>query len=142
MSGFGRVLVVVYAILALGATGRSFVQIAERFDHAPVAFTLSGFSAVVYIVATFALVLGAGSRTWYRIAWVAIGIEMAGVLIIGTLSFIEPSWFPEPTVWSWFGAGYVLIPLVLPFVGMWWLRKHPPVDRDQDAAGSAAATGR
>jgi len=26
-------------------------------------------------------------------------------------------------VWSDFGRGYVFIPLVLPFVGLWWLRR-------------------
>ncbi|MEJ3403312.1 hypothetical protein WDJ51_01070 [Rathayibacter sp. YIM 133350] len=124
VSGAGRVLIVVYAILALGATGRSMVQIIERFDVAPLAFTLSAFSALVYIVATVALILR--GRTWYRVAWAAIGIEAAGVLIVGTLSLIEPSWFPEATVWSFYGMGYLFVPLVLPWIGMWWLAKHRP----------------
>lgn len=127
MSGVGRVLVIVYAILALAATGRSFVQIAQRFEHAPLAFTLSAVSALVYILATLALVF-AGSRTWYRIAWLAICFELAGVLIIGTLSLFQPQLFPEATVWSFFGMGYLFIPLVLPFFGLWWLVKHPPAE--------------
>ena len=125
MTGIGRVLVIVYAILALAATGRSFVQIAQRFEHAPLAFTLSAISAVVYILATLALVF-AGSRTWYRVAWIAISFELAGVLLIGTLSLFSPELFPEATVWSFFGMGYLFIPLVLPFFGIWWLVKHPP----------------
>ncbi|MDL9981141.1 hypothetical protein [Microbacterium candidum] len=127
MSGIGRVLVVVYAILALGAFGRSLVQIVERYDKAPLAFTLSAVSAVVYIVATLALVF-AGSKVWYRIAWITISFEMAGVLIIGALSLVRPELFPEATVWSVFGMGYVFVPLVLPFLGMWWLAKHHPAD--------------
>ena len=55
MTGIGRVLVIVYAIMALAATGRSFVQIVQRFDEAPLAYTLSALSALVYIVATLAL---------------------------------------------------------------------------------------
>jgi len=125
MTGIGRVLVVVYAILALGATGRSVVQIIERFHHAPLAFTLSGASAVVYILATLALIFSA-STLWYRIAWVAIGFELVGVLSIGTLSLVRPDLFPEATVWSFFGSGYVFIPLVLPFLGLWWLWAHRP----------------
>lgn len=123
MTGIGRVLVVVYAILALGATGRSLVQIIERFEHAPLAFTLSAVSALVYILATLALILSA-SRTWYRIAWVAICFEMIGVLAVGTLSLVRPDLFPEATVWSFFGIGYVFVPLVLPFLGLWWLVAH------------------
>jgi len=137
MSGIGRVLVVVYAILALGATGRSVVQIIERFHHAPLAFTLSGLSALVYILATLALVFSA-SRVWYRIAWVAICFELVGVLSIGTLSLMRPELFPEATVWSFYGMGYVFVPLVLPFLGLWWLTTHRPA-RAQAAAPAVTA---
>ncbi|MFV0319113.1 MAG: hypothetical protein ACK5IN_01825 [Microbacterium sp.] len=125
MSGIGRVLVVVYGILAVGAFGRSLVQIIERFDQAPLAFTLSAVSATVYILATLALVF-AGTRAWYLVAWVAIGFELVGVLVIGSLSLIRPELFPEATVWSLFGMGYLFIPLVLPFLGLWWLMTHRP----------------
>ncbi|MRH29298.1 hypothetical protein GH740_08200 [Microbacterium sp. SYP-A9085] len=136
MTGIGRVLVVVYAVLALAAAGRSLVQIIERFAHAPLAFTLSAVSALVYILATLALVFSA-SRPWYRIAWVAISFELVGVLAIGTLSLVRPDLFPEPTVWSFYGIGYVFVPLVLPFLGLWWLVAHRPVTV---AAGEAAPT--
>ncbi|UOE44655.1 hypothetical protein [Agromyces larvae] len=148
MSGIGRVLVVVYGILALAATGRTAVQIIERFDEAPVAFTLSGLSAVVYIVATVALI--APGRVWYRVAWITIGFEAAGVLVVGTITWLWPDLLGagtgDPfgrtsTVWSLFGAGYLFIPLVLPALGMWWLAKHPPVDAvDADEAQASAAS--
>jgi len=51
MTGIGRVLVIVYGILALGATGRSVVQIIQDFQAAPVAYALSAVAAVVYILA-------------------------------------------------------------------------------------------
>lgn len=126
MTGIGRVLVVVYAIMALAATGRSFVQIVREFDEAPLAYTLSAVSAIVYILATLALVF-AGSPRWYRIAWIAIVFELAGVLVVGALSLILPDLFAHPTVWSWFGLGYLFVPLVLPFLGLWWLTTHAPV---------------
>src|SRR5918993_2503433 len=100
MTGIGRVLVIVYAIMALAATGRSFVQIVQRFDEAPLAYTLSAISAVVYIVATLALVF-AGSRGWYLVAWIAIVFELVGVLVVGTLTFVLPELFAHQTVWSW-----------------------------------------
>lgn len=126
MTGIGRVLVAVYAIMALAALGRSFVQIAQRFDEAPVAYSLSAVAAAVYVLATLALVF-AGTRAWYIVAWVAITFELLGVLVVGTLSLVFPAVFQHPTVWSVFGYGYLFIPLVLPFVGLWWLRTHPPV---------------
>lgn len=123
MTGIGRVLVVVYGIMALAATGRSFVQIVREFDDAPLAYALSALAAVVYILATLALVFSA-RPAWYRVAWIAIGFELVGVLVVGTLSLVDPALFQHPTVWSVYGYGYLFIPLVLPFLGLWWLTRH------------------
>ncbi len=126
--------------MALAATGRSFVQIAERFDEAPLAYSLSALSAIVYVIATLALVF-AGSRTWYRIAWIAIVFELVGVLVIGTLSFVLPELFAHPTVWSWFGLGYLFVPLALPFFGLWWLVAHRPQPDDATSVAASAVGG-
>ncbi len=118
--GFGRLLVAVYGLFALAATSRSVVQLATRFDEAPLAYLLSAFAGIVYIVATVSL--ARGDVTSRRLATVAISIELAGVLIVGAASLLFPDAFPRATVWTGFGSGYLLVPLVLPFVGLWWLR--------------------
>ncbi|MEY2699045.1 MAG: hypothetical protein RL720_1001 [Actinomycetota bacterium] len=122
-SGAGRILIAVYVVLALAATGRSFYQLVAKFDQAPVAYSLSALAAVVYIVATIALI--ARGPLWFRIAQITIGFELAGVLIIGALSLIIPSLFAHPTVWSYFGMGYLFIPLIMPILGLRWLATHP-----------------
>ena len=138
MTGIGRVLVVVYAVMALAATGRSFVQIVQDFAAAPLAYTLSAVAAVVYVLATVALVKS-DARAWYVVAWVAICVELAGVLIVGTLSLTHPELFlHDATVWSGYGFGYFWVPLVLPVVGLWWLRSGG-LD-DLDPTGDAAAS--
>ena len=124
ISGVGLVLVAVYGILALAATGRSAVQILTDFSEAPLAYSLSALAAVVYILATVALV--APGRIWYRIAWITIAFELLFVLTVGTLSVVDAELFPRDTVWSYYGLGYVLIPLVLPVLGMLWLSRHRP----------------
>lgn len=125
MTGIGRVLVIVYAVMALAATGRSAVQIIRRFDEAPLAYSLSALAAAVYLLATLALVL-AGRRGWYAVAWVAIVFELTGVLVVGTLSLLVPALFAHDSVWSSYGMGYLFVPLVLPIAGIWWLRTHRP----------------
>ena len=45
-----------------------------------------------------------------------------GVLVVGTLTVFDTGDFPDDTVWSAYGRGYGFIPLVLPFIGLWWLR--------------------
>lgn len=133
--GIGRVLIAVYAVLALAATARSVVQIATKFDVAPVAYLLSGLAGLVYILATVALV-GRGD-TWYRVAWVTIVFEFLGVLTVGALSLFDAALFPADTVWSYFGRGYVFIPLVLPVLGMLWLARNRPSRRDIAPAAAA-----
>ncbi|MBB6547636.1 hypothetical protein [Nonomuraea rubra] len=115
-SGPGRALIAVYGLFSLAAGARAGVQIATRFGEAPLAYSLSAFAALVYIVLTVALWRGAR-----RLALVALGIELAGVLIIGTLSLLDQAAFPDETVWSAYGRGYLFIPLVLPLVGLFWL---------------------
>ena len=122
--GVGRVLIAVYAILALAATARSVYQIATKFEVAPVAYVLSGLAGVIYILATVAL-LKKGD-TWYRVAWITITLELVGVLVVGSLSLFDPVLFPADTVWSYFGRGYLFIPLVLPILGMLWLYRTRP----------------
>lgn len=120
--GIGRALIAVYAVLALAATARSAYQLATKFDEAPLAYLLSALAGVIYIIATVALLRR--GPVWYRVAWVTIVIEFIGVLVVGTLSVLDPEWFPADTVWSAFGRGYVFIPLVLPVLGMLWLWRN------------------
>ncbi|WP_246081895.1 hypothetical protein [Nocardioides litoris] len=123
-SGPGRVLVFGYGLFAVAATGRSLVQLGADPGRAPFAYSLSVVAAVLYLVATTCLL--AGSRRAWTIALAACSVELVGVLSIGTLSYVETQWFPDRTVWSHFGQGYGYLPLVLPVLGLAWLRATRP----------------
>jgi len=120
-SGPGRLLIAVYAVFALSASARSVVQIGTQFHKAPLAYVLSAFAALVYILAT--VCLARASRTFRRIATVSCSVELVGVLAIGTASAVFPSAFPDATVWSLFGMGYGFVPVLLPIWGLWWIHK-------------------
>jgi hypothetical protein len=117
-TGPGRVLIAVYAIFALSATARSGVQLATKFGEAPLAYLLSALAAVIYIVATVGLIRGAT-----LVVAVSCTVELIGVLTIGTLSLADPAAFPHATVWSAYGRGYGFVPLVLPILGLLWIRR-------------------
>jgi hypothetical protein len=121
-SGLGRVLLLVYGIFALSAGARAGVQIATHFREAPLAYLLSAAAAVVYLAATVGLAVG-GPRG-RLVALVSCTIELIGVLVVGTLSIADAVAFPDDTVWSRYGSGYGYVPLVLPFIGLWWLWRH------------------
>jgi hypothetical protein len=115
-----RVIVALYAILTFAGLGRSSFQVITKFEQAPLAYSLSVIAASLYLVVTITVALSTRPVA-RRIALVALGIELAGVLGVGLLSMVAPELFPDATVWSQFGMGYLFIPLVLPFVGLWWL---------------------
>ena len=118
-TGSGRLLIAIYAIFALAASARSLYQLATKFNEAPVAYVLSAVSALVYIIATVAL-----AKNLKPLATYALSFELIGVTVVGGLSIAVPEIFHHASVWSYFGAGYGCVPLILPIWGLWWLRKN------------------
>ena len=129
--GPGRLLVSLYAVFTVAAGSRSLYQLIAQFHEAPLAYVLSAVAAVVYAFITVTLARGGDSAR--RLALWCCGLELAGVLIVGTLTIAVPSAFPDQTVWSYYGMGYLFIPVVLPVTGMLWLRRGAP----RNAAGAA-----
>lgn len=132
--GPGRTLVAVYAVFAVAATSRAVVQIITKFHEAPVAYLLSALAGVIYILATVGL--SRPSTLGRRIATGACAAELTGVLAVGTLSVVDRGLFPDAAVWSGYGEGYFFLPLVLPVLGLWWLRRAA-----QSAAAEPALAG-
>ncbi|MFE9609350.1 hypothetical protein [Streptomyces sp. NPDC006012] len=121
ISGPGMLLVWFYGVMVVGAVSRSVYQIATDFDRAPLAYALSAVAGVVYGFITYSLVRG-GERA-RRAALVCCAAELAGVLTVGTWTLVDPSAFPDSTVWSDYGLGYVFIPVLLPLTALYWLRR-------------------
>lgn len=117
--GPGRLLIAVYILFAIAATSRAGLQIATKFDEAPVAYLLSAVAALIYIVA--AVGLARAGHTGRRVALACCSVELVGVVAVGILSLADKELFPDETVWSDFGSGYGYIPLVLPMLGLFWL---------------------
>lgn len=124
--GVGRLLIAIYAIFAISATARAGYQLIREFDQAPLAYSLSAISAAVYLLATYSLTKQ--EPKWQRIAFYTIWFELVGVIAVGALSLALPELFAHPSVWSNFGAGYAFIPLLLPILGLIWIRKRHAVN--------------
>lgn len=122
--GPGRLLVAVYGVFALSALARAGYQLLTRFEQAPVAYLLSALAAVVYLVATVSLAR-ATSRS-RSVATGAVLLELAGVVVVGSLTATSLVSLGDESVWSGFGSGYGYVPLLLPVLGLWWLRRTRP----------------
>lgn len=123
-TGPGRLLIAVYGVFAISATARAGYQILTKFSEAPLAYLLSAFAALVYVVATVSL--AKAGTAWFKVSVAAVLVELAGVLVVGTLSVLDSVQFPHETVWSLFGRGYGFIPLLLPILGLVWLYRRRP----------------
>ena len=121
VSGPGILLVWLYGVMSVGAVSRSIYQIATEFDRAPLAYSLSAVAGLVYGFITYTLVRG--GETARKAALVCCAAELVGVLTVGTWTLLDPSAFPDATVWSDYGMGYVFIPVLLPLSAIYWLRK-------------------
>ncbi|MEU6525483.1 hypothetical protein ABZ892_22350 [Streptomyces sp. NPDC046924] len=121
IGGPGLLLVWLYGVMVVGAVSRSAYQIATEFDRAPLAYSLSAIAGVVYGFITYTLVRG--GETARRAALVCCAAELVGVLTVGTWTLVDPAAFPDATVWSDYGMGYLFIPVLLPLTAMYWLRR-------------------
>lgn len=122
--GPGDVLVFCYGIFVVAAGSRSIVQLMVDGSRAPLAYGLSMAAAVVYGIGWWfmrsAARYPARARVW-------CGMELGAVVVTGTVSIVAPQLFPDDTVWSDFGRGYLFVPLVLPIASLLWLRRcHSP----------------
>jgi hypothetical protein len=128
-AGPGRLLLSLYGVFTVAALSRSAVQISTKYHDAPLAYVLSAVAGVVYAVITVAL--GRGGEAARKVALVCCSAELAGVIAVGTLTLLDSAAFPDATVWSDFGMGYLFLPLLLPVTGLLWLRRSA-----QDVAGA------
>jgi hypothetical protein len=135
-TGPGRLLLSLYGVFTVAALSRSIVQLSTKFHEAPLAYVLSGVAGVVYAVITFAL--WRGGEAARKVALVSCSAELVGVVTVGILTIVDSSAFPDQTVWSDFGIGYVFLPVLLPVSGLLWLRRSARSGREalpQQAGG-------
>lgn len=131
--GFAAVLIALYGVLAFAATGRAVFELLAKFGQAPLSYSLSLVSALTYALMTVLLIRRGGDS---RPALWVCSLELLGVVTVGTLSFVSPHLFRAHTVWSHFGIGYGLLPLLLPLAAITYLLARR---RQRIQAGSVTA---
>jgi len=119
--GPGRLLLSLYGVFTVAALSRAIVQISMQFGEAPLAYTLSLLAGIIYAVITVAL--WRGGEAARKVALVSCTVELIGVLVVGTMTVVDSAAFPDQTVWSDYGIGYLFLPVIVPVTGLLWLRR-------------------
>jgi hypothetical protein len=128
--GASDVLGFFYALWSFSALGRSSYEYLFKRPTTYIPAHLSTFVGLLYIL----IIVGLRRRSprWWRLTLALLIVELAGVLIVGTIDVVWRP-FPYATVWSNYGVGYFFMPLLLPFAGLWWmLRKATRIDYGVD----------
>lgn len=126
LSGFiaaaGVILAISYPVLAISTGFRALYQLFFKEGVSNyLAPALTAVAALLYLVATVGFAV---RKKWaWRISVTALALEMALVLVVGTLSLIMPEVIGR-TVWRYYGIDYGFFPLVQPLLGLMWLF-HP-----------------
>lgn len=123
-------LLAAYSLLAFAAVGRSTYELIWKFNDAPVPYSFSTAAAVIYLVACWAI--WRGDELGVRVGKVACGIELIGVLTIGTITTLGDTAFDVGTVWSFYGRDYGWLPLVVPSLALSWLFRQDTGDAGAD----------
>lgn len=118
-----HVLIACYLTFVIAAGGRSSVQLALYPHRALLAYVLSAVAAAAYATGLALLILATRRTRINPVARAWCLAELCAVLAVGTLSLTQHRLFPQPTVWSGYGAGYGFVPLLMPVLAWWWLRR-------------------
>ena len=97
-TGWGRALILVYAVFAFSAT-RALVDPAGAEGRRGAA-GLRALGVRRRRVRGGDLLPGAARPPYHPLAWAAVLVELAGVLVVGALTVVDPELFPDDTVWS------------------------------------------
>jgi hypothetical protein len=126
LSGFiaaaGVILAISYPVLAISTGFRAVYQLFFKEGVTNyLAPALTAVAAVLYLVATVGFAV---RKKWaWRISVVALALEMALVLVVGSLSILTADVIGR-TVWRYYGIDYGFFPLIQPLLGLLWLF-HP-----------------
>ena len=126
LSGFiaaaGVILAISYPVLAISTGFRAIYQLFLKEGVTNyLAPALSAVAALLYLIAAVGFAVREKWAWWISVG--ALGMEMALVLLVGTLSLIIPDTIGS-TVWRYYGIDYAFFPLIQPLLGLLWLF-HP-----------------
>lgn len=118
----GMILGISYPVLAISTGFRAVYQLFFKEGVTNyLAPALTAVAALLYLIATVGFAV---REKWaWRVSVVALGLELALVLAVGSLSFVYPDVIGR-TVWRYFGLDYFFFPLIQPVLGLLWLF-HP-----------------
>ena len=116
--GWGRLLVVVFAVFGLAVLAPAAVALVRTPTAAPV---VGSINVAVGLLILLAVCVAHNGRRMRLIGWMSLSALLTGAALIGVLTWTDAAEGLEASVWADGGRQLCYLPLLLPLMAAGWM---------------------
>ena len=117
--GWGRLLVVVFAVFGLAVLAPAAVALVRTPTAAPVVGSINVAVGLLFIL--LAVCVAHNGRRMRLIGWMSLSTLLTGAALIGVLTWTDAAEGLEASVWADGGRQLCYLPLLLPLMAAGWM---------------------
>lgn len=117
--GWGRLLVVVFAVFGLAVLAPAAVALVRTPTAAPVVGSINVAVGLLFIL--LAVCVAHNGRRMRFIGWMSLSALLTGAALIGVLTWTDAAEGLEASVWADGGRQLCYLPLLLPLMAAGWM---------------------
>ena len=117
--GWGRLLVVVFAVFWLAVLAPAAVALVRTPTAAPVVGSINVAVGLLFIL--LAVCVAHNGRRMRLIGWMSLSALLTGAALIGVLTWTDAAEGLEASVWADGGRQLCYLPLLLPLMAAGWM---------------------
>lgn len=117
--GWGRLLVVVFAVFGLTVLAPAAVALVRTPTAAPVVGSINVAVGLLFIL--LAVCVAHNGRRMRLIGWMSLSALLTGAALIGVLTWTDAAEGLEASVWADGGRQLCYLPLLLPLMAAGWM---------------------
>ena len=117
--GWGRLLVVVFAVFGLVVLAPAAVSLVRDPAAAPAVGSINGAVGLLFVL--LAVCVAHNGRRMRIIGWMSLSALLTGAALIGVLTWTDAVEGLEASVWADGGRRLAFLPLILPAVSAVWM---------------------
>lgn len=117
--GWGRLLVIVFAVFGLAVLAPAAVALVRTPTAAPVVGSINVAVGLLFIL--LAVCVAHNGRRMRLIGWMSLSALLTGAALIGVLTWTDAAEGLEASVWADGGRQLCYLPLLLPLMAAGWM---------------------
>ena len=117
--GWGRLLVVVFAVFGLVILVPATISLVRAPHVAPVVGSINVAAGLLFVL--LAICVAHNGRRMRLIGWMSLSALLTGAVLIGVLTWTDAAEGLEASVWADGGRRHGYLPLLLPILATGWM---------------------